>query len=367
MCPTRTRRSRREPESLLMSHSPKYILFSSLMFAAGLSALAGETKENAPLFPAPLQWVSSGPLIGPVSDAAHALVAVKDPTAVFYHGRWHVYATTANTKGEWSMAYFSFANWSEASAAKPYYLDQNPNLTGYHCAPQLLYFRPQKKWYLLFQSQQPQYSTADDPGKPETWSKPQNFFPIPPPSIAKDLLWLDYWMICDEEYAYLFFCGDNGKFYRSRTKLADFPHGFSDPVVALQRPERFALFEGDCVYRIKGTGKYLALIEAFSSESDERRFYKGFIADRLDGEWTPLADTWENPFAGISNVRFDTGVKPWTVDISHGELLRENYDETPTIDPANLQLLYQGRDPASSDVKDYSQRPYRLGLLKLAK
>ena len=342
-----------------------------LGFAASLTittvwgAPADDPKNAAPM-PAPAHWVSTGPLLGPVSDATHPLVSVKDPTVVFYNNRWHVYATSANTKGEWSMVYFNFADWAEAPAAKPYYLDQNPNLTGYHCAPQLFYFRPQKKWYLIFQSQQPQFSTADDPARPETWTKPQDFFPTSPATIAKDLLWLDFWVICDEQNAFLFFCGDNGKLYRSQTKLADFPRGFSNPVVALERPRRFELFEAGCTYRIKGTGQYLTLIEAFRSENDERRFYKGFVSDRLDGAWTPLADTWEKPFAGLANVTFGDGVKPWTEDISHGELLRENYDETPTIDPAQLRLLYQGRDPASVSVKDYSKRPYRLGLLRLA-
>ena len=94
------------------------------------------------------------------------------------------------------------------------------------------------------------------------------------------------------------------------------------------------------------------------------RYYRAYISDRLDGEWTPIpgADTYEEPFAGINNVTFEDGVEPWTSDISHGELIRDGYDETLTIDPENLQMLFQGRDPDSGG--QYHELPYRLGTLE---
>jgi len=85
----------------------------------------------------------------------------------------------------------------------------------------------------------------------------------------------------------------------------------------------------------------------------------------LDGEGTPIPDatTSQMPFPGINNVTFEAGVERWTRDISHGELIRDGYDETLTIDPNNRQFLYQGRDPAINTR--YDQLPYRLGLRKL--
>ena len=58
-------------------------------------------------------------LIEPVSNDAHQLVSVKDPTVVHYNGMWHVYATTCNTRGHWSMVYLTFKDWSEAKNALP--------------------------------------------------------------------------------------------------------------------------------------------------------------------------------------------------------------------------------------------------------
>ena len=119
------------------------------------------------------------------------------------------------------------------------------------------------------------------------------------------------------------------------------------------------LFEGGSTYRLKGRNAYLTLIEAFGPTGN--RYYRSFVASTLDGAWTPLADSWDNPFAGSANVTFDGGAA-WTKDVSHGEMVRDGYDQKLEIDPAKLQFLYQGVDPAQTGV-DYSQLPYRLSLL----
>jgi hypothetical protein len=336
------------------------VLLSLLSAALRMGDLrAAESAVTAwPPFAEPLQWTASDAVVRPASDA-RGIVSVKDPSIVRFNHRWHIYATTANTNGGWGMVYLNFADWADAANAKPYYLDQNPNLRGYHCAPQVFYFRPQKKWYLIYQSGQPQYSTADDLSKPETWTKPENFFPTNPPEVSKS--WLDFWIICDDTHAYLFCTGDNGRMYRSRTKIEDFPNGMSNPVVAIEG-SRERVFEGSMTYKLKGANAYLTLVEAIGPGA---RYYRAWISDRLDGEWKPLPNgtTFAQPFAGINNLRFAKGVTPWTRDISHGELIRDGYDETLTIDPNNLQFLFQGCDPAIET--SYSQLPYRLGLLRL--
>ncbi|MFJ2200059.1 non-reducing end alpha-L-arabinofuranosidase family hydrolase [Streptomyces violaceusniger] len=167
---------------------------------------------------------------------------------------------------------------------------------------------------------------------------------------------LDYWVICDDAKCYLFSSDDNGHLFRSETTVGEFPGGFRNTQLVLE-DSKFALFEGDAVYRVQGTDTYLLMMEAIGS--DGRRYYRSFTAQGLTGQWQPLAATESNPFARSNNVSFPAGA--WTRDISHGELIRTGNDQTMTINPCRLQFLYQGMNPSAGG--DYSQLPWRLGLL----
>ena len=101
-------------------------------------------------------------------------------------------------------------------------------------------------------------------------------------------------------------------------------------------------------YRLKGKDAYLTLVEAFGPTGN--RFFRSFVAASLDGVWSPLAADWTNPFAGKTNVTFADGVA-WTNDISHGELIRDGYDQKLEIDPTTSSSCTRARTrrrPASS-------------------
>jgi endo-1,4-beta-xylanase len=331
-----------------------------LLGSAAGGAAAAEMEGGTANPPVEFEWSSSGVLMSPKPDANENAVSVKDPTVVRYRGDWLVYGTTADTSGDWSLFGTVFDEWSQADSARQYHLEEESGVgTGYRAAPHLFYFAPDKEWYLVYQTGLPSYSTTDDPTDPTSWSKPRNFQNSVPDIVRDNIgngFWLDYWVICDEEMCYLFSSDDNGHLYRAETTVKEFPNGFANTKIVLSDPNRYRLFEGGSVYKIDGSQKYLLVVEAIGSTG---RYFRSWTADSLDGTWTPLADTEKNPFAGSANVVFPDGA--WTGEISHGELVRSGIDQTMPIDPGCLQFLYQGRDPASGG--DYSQLPYRLGLL----
>lgn len=309
--------------------------------------------------PSTFQWSSSGPLIAPHNDGSNA-VSVKDPSVLQdQDGRWHVFMTTADTSGDWSLAHTSFSDWSQAGSAPHTHLETASAIgQGYRAAPHAFYFEPRNEWYLVYQTGLPSYSTTTNINDPTSWSAPRNFHDSVPDIVRQNIgdgFWLDFFVACDDAMCYLFSADDNGHLYRSETTIGEFPNGFRNTQIALQ-DNRFDLFEGPAVYRVQGTDTYLLIMEAIGS--DGRRYYRSFTSNSLAGQWQPLAASESNPFARSNNVSFPGGA--WTADISHGELIRTSADQTMTIDPCNLQLLYQGMDPSASG--DYSQLPWRIAL-----
>ncbi len=295
---------------------------------------------------APLKWVSTGPLISPKNSG---WVSIKDPSVVKYNGVYHVYATYFDTA--YKSMHTSFTDWSNAQQAP--HISQNGTTVGNTVAPQVFYFRPHNKWYLITQWGG-SYSTTDDISNPN-WSAKKKLLQGEPSNA------LDFWNICDANNCYLYFARDDGALYVSKTSIANFPNysGYTKVMEDHRGNGNQYLFEAPNVYKLDGQNKYLLMVEAWPNGP---RMFRSWTASSLDGPWTALADTDSNPFAGNNNVTWPNG--KWADGISHGELIRSGYDERLTVDPCNLEFLYQGQAGTSSE---YNKIPYKLGLLRLQK
>ncbi len=305
-------------------------------------------------------WLAGGPLIAPAPPPGQTWTALKDPSVVFSGGRWHLYCTLRVPDSPTRIVHLSFADWADAGRAPQQVV---PFQCGSCGAPEVFYFEPQKKWYFICQASDPSwepkygpaYSTSDDVADTGSWA------PLRPLGARKTpggKTGLDFWVICDEQNAYLFFTTNDGHLWREQTRLTDFPSGWSEAKLAIQGD----IFEASNTYLLQGVGKHLTIVEAQNGHG--WRYFKAYLSDRLDGEWTPIAATKDKTFASMANVEQSAG--HWTDSISHGELLRAGVNQRLEVDPQHLRFLFQGVSNADRAGKPYGLIPWRLGMLEEA-
>ncbi len=316
----------------------------------GSRGLAGALTLLACVVVQAVSWQAGEVLLSPERGAAFDETAVKDPSVVFFEGRWHVFYT-ARGRGEYTTGYVSAATLDELNTAPRHELKQIRGRGGrYACAPQVFFFAPQGLWYLIGQTRdanyQPIYSTTRTLDRPESWSSPRA-----PVAKDEDAKWIDFWIICDEDTAYLFYTRNHRDVVMRRTSLEAFPSGWSEGRVLFS-----GIHEAVHIYKMRGQDEYHMIYEL--NEKGVRSFGLS-KANHLTGPWEKVTDA----YATGSQLSWGPDDTCWTDMVSHGEMLRTGYDQKLEYDASAPAMLIQGRLDDAGDTP-YPELPWSLGLIR---
>lgn len=318
------------------------LLFISIQLVSGQATNAVAVES--------IRWHADGPLLAPGPVEAFDEVAVKDPSIVCHDGRWHLFYT-ARSRSNYAIGYVG-ADSLDALSGQP--RQRLARLRGdasdYAAAPQVFFFRPQKKWYLVFQTDDKNYqaafSTNEDIGQPDAWSPPRLL--VEETGAAK---WIDFWVICDESTAYLFYTQNHKAVWTMTTPIERFPEGFANP-----REVFSPVHESVHVYRVEGRNEYHMLYET-RNQDDSRRF--GLArSTSLSGPWQQVTER----FAEGDQLTFSDPGAHWTDEVSHGEILRTGFDQRLEYAPDHTRILIQGL-PRAQHTGAYPSLPWVLGTI----
>ena len=369
----------------------KLVLIASLIIVIGC-------KSNNNLISQPVeenlvykQWKVSDPVFTNGGNGSFDEISVKDPTIVYFKGRYHLFYTSISsyeTRGKLPYVGKNGAGTGYVSAESLEDLNKGERFNiceitkSVIIAPQVFYFEPQKLWYLIAQTPvdarpnlQPVYLTNPDIGDPYGWSQPQ----ILKTSKTNDGFWIDFWVICDAAKAHLFYTDHEGSLFRFECPLNEFPLGFADKkeeTVLTERGEnsigRWRLHEASHIYYVKSTGKFLNLLEAVYPHparkyywESRNRFMFAMMADKIEGPWHRVEPDM-NEFMGDPAYLFKAdGSKSELDQVSHPELIRSGYDQKMEIDDLKLDLLFQAFDADTiGSGYDYTYLPWKLRVMR---
>lgn len=299
--------------------------------------------------PSENNWSVGDPVLLPRAAGSWDEVAVKDPSVVYYQNQWHLFYT-ARSENEYTTGYLTAASWEALGDAPRHQLPVIRGETPYGCAPQIFYFEPLQQWFLLFQNKnanyQPAFSTTSTINDPSSWSEAQDLLPKDTPEK-----WIDFWIICDQEQAYLFYTqAHQGVMVRS-TRLSAFPKGWGAARQVFDN-----VHEAVHVYKVKDQAEYHLIYEI---NQEGIRSFGLAKAEQLNGPWTKVTDE----YATGTQLKFTGQQAAWTEMVSHGEAIRSGYNQYLEYDPEACRWLIQGIREEELGVP-YPSLPWRLGIMK---
>ena len=296
------------------------------------------------------RWQAGDPVLQPGPNGSFDAVSVKDPSILFHEGLWHLFFT-ARGESEYTTGYVAAKTLAGLQSAPRHELTMIRGKSRYGCAPQVFYYTPQGKWYLIFQNRdsnyQPMFSTTETLAKPDSWSGPQKL-------IEKDTeaSWIDFWVICDEQRVYLFYTQAYQGVMVRTTSFEKFPSGWSKANKVFDD-----IHEAVHVYKVRGRKEYHMIYELNQGE----RFFGLAKATAIAGPWEKVTDK----YAIGDQLEFVGRGAKWTEMVSHGEAIRSGYDERLEYDPENCRWLIQGL--LKKDFKGaYPSLPWQLGIITKA-
>jgi hypothetical protein len=324
-------------------------LIVNILIVFGVSGLViGQSTSDT----SDISWTVSDPIFEKGESGSFDATAVKDPSIVYYNNTWHLFYT-ARGNSEYTTAYATAPTLNGLNTATRFELKQIRGKSRYGCAPQVFYFEPQKKWYLIFQNRdanyQPAFSTNSEISDPNSWSHYQNL-------LGKDTnqKWIDFWVIADKDKVYLFYTeAHSGVMVRS-TKTKHFPYNWSKGKKVFNN-----IHEAVHIYKVQGQNEFHMIYEL--NDQGLRSFGMG-KAEKLDGAWEKVT----NAYASENQLSYSEEQDKWTEMVSHGEVIRSGHNQYLEYDPEDCRWLIQGLNKNELG-KDYPSLPWKLGIIKMTR